>query len=138
MIGVQEVFPLGSARDERWNPGFGREDAASLLALPPTFDCVFAERFLNGAKEFPASHGLGQNCHGSCCHCPIPQALVIVGGNKDDRPHDAARSQLELQIQPRDLGHAHVQDQTAGAIEIVLPQEVINRGEHASGKTVGL
>jgi hypothetical protein len=119
-------------------PGFGREDAASLLALPPTFDCVFAERFLNGAKELPASHGFGQNGHRSRCHSPIAQALVIVGSNKDDRPHDAARSQLELQIQPRDPGHAHVQDQTARAIEIVLSQEVINRGEDASGKTVGL
>jgi len=118
--------------------GFGREDAARLLALPPTFDCVLAERFLNGAKEFPASHGLGQNCHGSCCHSSIAQALVMAGGNEDDRPHDAARNQLELQIEPRDLGHAHVQDQTARAIEIVLSQEVINRSEDASGKTVGL
>ena len=83
MIGVQEVFPLGSARDERWNPGFGREAAATLLALPPTFDCVFAERFLNGAKEFPASHGLGQNCHRSCWNLRVAPGTLTLRVRRD-------------------------------------------------------
>src|SRR5262245_29588456 len=116
----------------------GREDAASLLPLPATFGRVFAQRCLNRAEELPTSYGLGENSHGSRCHSPKAQALVIVGGNKDDRPPDAVRRQLELQFQPRDPGHAHVQDQTARAIEIVLPQEVINRGEDASSKTIDL
>jgi len=108
------------------------------VALPRTRECVFAERFVNDGKELPPSHGFGQNGHGSRCHSPTAHEIVKVGGNEDDGSPDAARGQFELQLQPSDSRHAHIQDQTPRAIEIVPLQEVINRSEGSSGKTVRL
>src|SRR5262245_42900272 len=86
---------------------------ARLTAMVSLHLLGLRNRFLQCVEQLTALERLFQKIDGAALHGLNCRWNVAIAGNEDDWQRNTAARELDLQIEPRQSGHAHIKQQAA-------------------------